>query len=169
MDMYMESPAGITTKYINSKDYVLKLLANIYGQQEAGGVWNQYLVDKLLLVGFEQSKIDECIFYCNCVIFIAYVDDGLYLGNYDWQFTDIIKELVDLGYNIEDQGHPANYVGVNICKTKEGYYEFTQCSLIESIISGIGLESANIMKKTVPSKVSVPLYAFSSSPEFSWD
>jgi hypothetical protein len=47
MGMYMELPTGIHTKHGNSKDHVLKLLANIYGQKQAGRVWNSYLVTKL--------------------------------------------------------------------------------------------------------------------------
>jgi hypothetical protein len=34
MDMYMELSTGIHTKHGNSKDHVLKLLANIYGQRK---------------------------------------------------------------------------------------------------------------------------------------
>jgi hypothetical protein len=55
MDMYMELPQSIHTKHSNSKDHVLKLLRNIYGQKQAGRVWNQFLVSKLLEVGFIQS------------------------------------------------------------------------------------------------------------------
>ena len=40
-DMYMELPPGIKTNSGNSKDYVLKLLANLYGQKQAGCIWNQ--------------------------------------------------------------------------------------------------------------------------------
>ncbi len=36
MNMYMELPQGIETKHGNSKDHVLKLLQNIYGQKQAG-------------------------------------------------------------------------------------------------------------------------------------
>ncbi len=43
-ELYMELPQGIETKYGTSKDYVVKLLANLYGQKQAGRVWNQYLV-----------------------------------------------------------------------------------------------------------------------------
>ena len=48
LDMHMELPAGINLKSGNSKDHVLKLLANLYGQKQAGRVWNSYLVNKLL-------------------------------------------------------------------------------------------------------------------------
>ena len=62
-DMYMELPQGIETKHRNSKDYVLKLLANLYGQKQTGHVWNQYMVKKLREIGFMQSIGDGCVFY----------------------------------------------------------------------------------------------------------
>jgi len=80
MDMYMELPQYIHTTLGDAHDYVLKLLRNIYGQKQAGRVWNQYLVDKLLSIGFVQSLVDECVFYRGDIIFIVYVDDGIFLG-----------------------------------------------------------------------------------------
>ena len=79
-DMYMELPQGIETKHGNSKDYVLKLLANLYGQKQAGHVWNQYMAKKLCEVGFMQSIVNECVFYQDDVIFIVYVDGRMFLA-----------------------------------------------------------------------------------------
>jgi len=42
-DIYMELPQGIQTATGNSKDHVLKLLKNIYGQKQAGRVWNSFV------------------------------------------------------------------------------------------------------------------------------
>jgi transcriptional regulator GlxA family with amidase domain len=50
-DIYMELPQGIKTATGNSKDHVLKLLKNLYGQKQAGRVWNSFLVDKLTSLG----------------------------------------------------------------------------------------------------------------------
>ncbi len=126
MDMYMELPTGIHTKHRNSRDHVLKLLANIYGQKQAGRVWNSYLVTKLREINFKQSLIDDCIFYRDNVIFIVYIDDGIFLGPSDQQLRDIINKLGNLKLSIEDQGHPADYVGVSIKKLKNGVIELTQ-------------------------------------------
>ena len=41
-DMYMELPKGIETSHGNSKDRVLVLLSNHYGQKQAGCVWNSF-------------------------------------------------------------------------------------------------------------------------------
>jgi hypothetical protein len=53
----MELPMGIETKYGNRKMHVLKLLKNLYGQKQAGRVWNQHLVKGLKSIGFKQSKV----------------------------------------------------------------------------------------------------------------
>ena len=72
--------------------------------KQAGCIWNQYMTDKLWEIGFQQSQIDECVFYCDDIIFIVYVDDGLFFGNYDNTLTLIIRQLKKAGLNIEDQG-----------------------------------------------------------------
>jgi hypothetical protein len=79
-DMYMELPQGIQVSEGDSKEYVLKLLKNIYGQKQAGRVWNAYLVEKLSSIGFKASLINDCVFYCNDIIFMVYVDNGIFLG-----------------------------------------------------------------------------------------
>jgi hypothetical protein len=55
MDIHMELPQGIQTAHGSSKDHMLKLEKNIYGQKQAGHVWNSFLVDKLLSIGFTTS------------------------------------------------------------------------------------------------------------------
>ncbi len=81
---------------------------------------------------------------------MVYVDEGIFLGSDDLQLQDVIKEIQNLGLNIEDQGHPADYVGDNIKKLKDGSFEFTQRALIDSIIDDVGLKDAKV--KPVPEK-----------------
>jgi hypothetical protein len=137
MDIYMELPQGIQTAHENSKDHMLKLEKNIYSQKQAGCVWNSFLVNKLLSIGFTAPLIDDCMFFRDDIIFMVYVDNCIFLGNDDSKLQEAIKDIQDLGLNIEDQGHPADYVGVNIKKLQDGLYEFTQRALIDSIINGI--------------------------------
>jgi hypothetical protein len=95
---------------------------------------------------------------------MVYVDDGIFLGSDNSQFQEVIQEIQNLGHNIEDQGHPADYVGVNIKKLKDGSYEFTQQVLIDFIIDDVGLKDAKV--KPVPAKVSLQLHAFKNKPAF---
>ena len=144
MDMNMELPGGIHLKNGNSKDHVLKLLANLYGQKQAGRIWNSYLVNKLLEIDFKQSLIDDCVFYRGDVIFIVYVDDGIFLGSSDQQLSGIIIELWNLDLDIEDQGHPADYVGVNIKRIKDGSIKLSQRALIDTIIQDVDLNDSKV-------------------------
>jgi hypothetical protein len=164
IDMYMEIPQGIDLKNCNSKDNILKLLANLYDQKQAGCVWNSYLVNKLLEMEFKQPLIDDCVFYRGDVIFIVYVDDGIFLGSSYKQLTNIITKLQNLDLNIEDQGHPANYVGVNIKRLRDGSIELSQRALIATIIKDIDLEDSKV--KSVPAKSNEHLHAHLDNPEF---
>jgi hypothetical protein len=166
-DIYMDLPQGIKTTAGESNNHVLKLLKNIYGQKEAGRVWNSYLVEELSSINFKPSLIDDCVFFHDDVIFMVYVDDGIFIGPDGEQLKSIIKEMQDLGLNIKDQGHPADYVGVNIKKLKDGSYEFTQCALIDSIIKDVGLTDSKA--KPVPAKVTLQLHAFKDEPPFDLD
>jgi hypothetical protein len=167
MGTYMRLPQGIQTAHGNSKNHVSKLEKNIYSQKQAGRVWNSFLVDKLLSIGFTTSLVDDCVFYRDDVIFTVYVDNGIFLGDDDSKLQQAIKDIQDIGLNIEDQGHPADYLGVNIKKLRDGSYEFTQRALIDSIISDVGLKDAKV--KPVPAKVSLRLHAFKDEPSFNLD
>jgi hypothetical protein len=115
-------------------------------------------------IGFTPSLIDDCVFFWDDIIFMVYVDDGIFLDNDDSKLQEAIRDIQDAGLNIEDQGHPADYVGVNIKKAKDDSYEFTQRALIDSIIEDVGLKDAKV--KPVSAKVSQRLHAFKDEPPF---
>jgi hypothetical protein len=163
-DMCMELLTSIHTKHKNSKDHILKLLVNIYGQKQAGCMWNSYLITKLREINFKQSLIDDCIFYRNDVILIVYINNGIFLGSSDVQLHDISNELQKLKLSIEDQGHPADYVGVSIKKLKDDVIKLTQGALIDSIIADVALGDSKV--KAVLAKVSKILHAHLDKPPF---
>jgi hypothetical protein len=79
--LYMKIPKGFSIDEGNTDDYVLKVLRNIYGQKQAGRVWNQYLTNKLIgTLGFTQSKTDECVFYRGKTMYALYTDDSILAG-----------------------------------------------------------------------------------------
>jgi hypothetical protein len=164
MDMYIQIPQRIHLKNGNYKDHVLKLLANLYCQKQAGCVWDSYLVNKLLKIEFKQSLIDDCVFYCGDVIFIVYVDNGIFLSSSDEQLANIITKLQTLDLDIEDQGHPANYVRVNINRLRDSSIELSQRALTDTIIKDVDLEDSKV--KSVPAKSNEHLHAHLDKPEF---
>ncbi len=44
-----------------------------------------------------------------------------------------------MGICIDNQGHPVDYVSVNIKKLPDGYYMFLQLTMIEAILMDLGM------------------------------
>ncbi len=110
------------------------------------------------------SLVDDCVFYQDEFIFIVYVDNGIFLGPSHQQLRGIINKLRNLKLSIEDQGNPADYVGVSIKKLKNGVIELTQQALIDSIITDMALDGSKV--KAVPAKVREILHAHLDKPPF---
>ena len=108
-------------------------------------------MDKKNKIGFAQSLVDECVSWCDDIIFIMCIDERMFFSNSDDALTDIIQEMKDKGLNIEDQGHPAEYVGVNIKKLGDRLYYLTQHAIINSINDDIDIR--NSYTKPVLAKV----------------
>ena len=71
---------------------MLKLLRNVYRQKQAGKVWANFISDNLFNIGFERSKMDRCVFYRGNLVFIVYVDDGIFVSLDGASIDSTIKE-----------------------------------------------------------------------------
>ncbi len=104
-EIYMQSPKGFEVDSDNPNEYVLKLHRNVYGQKQAGRVWNKYLEHKLIKeVGFTKSKIDECVFYKGKTIYILYTDDSIIAGPDKNEIEQIITNIEKSSLNITREG-----------------------------------------------------------------
>jgi hypothetical protein len=115
------------------KTHVLKLLKNLYGQKQASRVWNQFLTKGHTKIGFKQLKVDECIFFCNNVIFIVYINDSIFASPSQRAIDQAIKELKEQ-FDVEDQGSITDYLGVNLEHLPNGDIKLSQPHLINQII-----------------------------------
>jgi hypothetical protein len=77
-DIYMKIPRDFEVYGKTRKTHALKLIKNLYGQKQAVRVWNKYLHSTLLKLGWKQIRADDCLYYKREVIFVVYVDDGIY-------------------------------------------------------------------------------------------
>ena len=148
-DNYMKLPPGVETTQGNGDTHVLKLLRNIYGGKNSGRIWNSYLVEGLRNIGFVQSKADECVFFRGHVIFLFYVDDGIFAGPSLEDITEAIKDLGDRRkannkYTIEDQGDIKDYLGINFEYLQDGKIKLSQPHLIDQIVKEVGIKRGDI-------------------------
>ena len=141
-DNYMKLPHGIKTIHGDGNTHVLKLKKNIYGGRNSGRVWNDYLTAGLLEIGFKQSKIDECVFYRGNVMFVCYVDDGIFASPDNAAIDEAIADLSDPAkakrtFKIDDQGDIQDYLGINFEYLANGKVKLSQPHLIDQIIKQV--------------------------------
>ena len=79
--LYARPPPGYRT-YVRGIPVVWMLKVPLYGEADAGRIWNKTLVKQLVQVqGFLQSQYDPCYFYKHLsdgtrIDIVMYVDDG---------------------------------------------------------------------------------------------
>ena len=112
-------------------EYVSKIKKNMYGQKQAGRVWNKHLCAKLEKVGFKQSIIDKCVFYKEDMIYVLYNDDSILEGPSEQQIQATKQEI---GLQLTIEGDLEDFLGVNIDRTSKGAIHLTQPHLINSIL-----------------------------------
>ena len=93
----------------NPKDYCLHILKNVYGQKQAGRVWNKHLVRNLKSIGFKQSAFDDCLFYRGNVLYLLYVDNSLLCGPDPDELDQAIKDMQSTELELTEEGNIADF------------------------------------------------------------
>ncbi len=165
--LYLHIPRGFNIDNGDNKDYVLKVHRNIYGQKQAGRVWNKYLVNKLTEeVGFVQSKVDECVFYRGKTMYALYTDDSILAGPDKNEIDDIISDMKKAKLDITEEGELEDFLGVNIERMADGTIHLTQPHLIDQILDDLRLNNENVTTKNIPALSSKILSRHSESEKF---
>jgi hypothetical protein len=163
----MSIPKGFEVENGRSQDYVLQLHKNVYGQKQAGRVWNKHLVKKLINeLKFEQSKVDECVFYRGKTMYALYTDDSILAGPDQSEIDQIIREMEEAKLDITVEGDLQDFLGVNIERMPDGSINLTQPHLIDQILDDLRLNDDNVAEKTIPATSSKLLSRHSYSDPF---
>jgi hypothetical protein len=162
-DLYMEIPRGFHFQG-SRKSHVLQILQNIYGQKQAGRVWNQHLTKGLLARGFKQSWFDECVFYKDGCVVLIYVDDTIICGPTK-ALVDAVVEALATGFDVSDEGDISDYLGVKVERHPQGKIKLSQPHLIQQIIDDLWLQS-NSKEFLTPASISAPLSADTDGEPF---
>jgi hypothetical protein len=113
-DMYMEIPKGYKVEGGDTKAHILKIHKNIYGQKQAGNAWNDYLVKKLVAIGFVQSRVDPCLFFRGRTLYALYTDDSILASPDNEVIEQIMKDMKGIGLDMTDDGDVSDFLGVKI-------------------------------------------------------
>jgi Reverse transcriptase (RNA-dependent DNA polymerase) len=132
-DLFMKIPKGFEIEGKTNKTHALKLVKNLYGQKQAGRVWNPRLHKILIEIGWIQSKADDCLYDKGSVMFVVYVDDGILVSASQESIDEELK-ILRSKFTISVKGTLSDYVGVNIERTDDGKIHMTQPNIIRSIL-----------------------------------
>ena len=164
-DMYMRIPRGFEVEG-EDQDYVIKLKKNLFGQKQAGRVWNQHLVGKLKEIGFRQSSVDECVFYRGNSIYVLYTDDSILTGPNESELDQIIEDMKSTGLELTVEGDVTDFLGVHIERKSDGSIIMSQPHLIDQILTMLRLDGENTTTKDIPMASSRLLSRHNDSPPF---
>ena len=165
-ELYMKIPAGVSVGDGDPRDFVLRLHKNVYGQKQAGRVWNRYLTKKLVNeVGFVQSKVDECIFFKGRVMYLLYTDDSILAGPSQKEINDVIAKIRKANLDITVEGDIKDFLGVNVTRHSDRSIELTQPHLIDKILEDLGLTRDDVRTKDTPAATSTLLARHAGAPK----
>ena len=131
---------GYTHVRMLRKMHALKLLHNVYGQKQAGRVWNQYLDEGIIKAGFTPRKWDPCLYYHASVIVLIYIDNCIIMSANDTAIDNVLRDLREQGFSIDDQGDVSDFLGIKITRCPDGAIKLAQPQLIDSIIVDLHLQ-----------------------------
>ena len=148
--LYMNIPAGVTVEGKNPKEYVLRCNRNIYGQRQAGRVWNKFLIEKLKKIGFRQSAIDSCVLYRGQTIYVLYTDDSIIAGPSKDELHGAIKDIKQAGLEITVEGTLEDFLGIRMDRQDDVTIHMHQPQLIKQILNDLKLEASKLNPKPTP-------------------
>ena len=166
-ELYMRVPVGMAVPQGKREDYILQLKRNVYRQKLAARVWNQYLVKKHTspVIGFIQSKYDECVFHKKNMVYILYTDDSIIAASDKQAIHDTIQQIKRSSLEITIEGDIRDFLDINITRQDDQYY-LTQPQLIQSILYDLQLTNEKVNTKEIPMALSRILHRHSKSPKF---
>ena len=115
---YVRPPIGYRTFTRGNVPVVWRLKAPLYGEADAGRIWNRTLVQQLVgIQQFEQSEYDPCYFWKKLadgsrMDVVMYVDDGFVVDSYS-SCADAELEALHHAFTVDVK--PARFfLGTNI-------------------------------------------------------
>lgn len=140
--IYMKQPPGFVS---NDPNKVCLLKRSIYGLKQAARAWNEAIHNVLANEKFTRSKVDQCLYSRQidgdwCYVLI-YVDDVIVACKSKKQ-TKEIENILANKFEMQNLGNVKQYLGIEITRNTDGYFELCQAKYIDQFVSSFGLKDA---------------------------
>ena len=159
-DIFMQLPTGTTIQGMDPTKHLLKLQKNLYSLKDSQVTWHEHIKTGLLSRGFQQSKIDPCLFVKGTVLLVLYIDDAaLFSPN----SVAINREIMSLkqSFDLTDEGDLQDYLETQLTQHPDGRIELQQKKTIDNCLEmlGMGPTSKNVKTHDTPAGSSKILHA----------
>ena len=156
--VYMAAPPSV----IVPAGKVCALKKGLYGLRQAPKVWNSTIHQFLVSIGFQQSKVDGCMYSINKhghqLILALYVDDMLYASD-NKLLVQEVKDALATRFKIKHMGSAAFILGMKIERTEEGI-KLSQEQLVKRLLSDHGMSDCNPVKAPLAQDAKVNAHAW---------
>lgn len=142
ISVFMKQPEGFAEP--GKEKMVCKLNKALYGLKQASHEWNKEITSTLCEMGFEQSKVEECLLFRMDAILCVYVDDLIISG----ANTSVIKQIqdqLDKKYKLKHLGSINWILGIKVSRTIKGL-ELSYKAAIDKMLMEFGMDKANPSK-----------------------
>jgi hypothetical protein len=120
-EVYMRQPPGYEDQ--SHPDYVCKLDKALYGLKQAPRAWYSRLSNKLIELGFNDSKADTYLFFYSCngitMFMLIYVDGIIVVISNNDAVTALLQDL-QKDFAIKDLGKLHYFLGIEVNQTAHG-------------------------------------------------
>ena len=170
MPLYMRLPQGYQRHGMTRKTHALKLIRNVYGQKQAGRIWNKFMDKGMRDIGFTPRKFDPCLYYRGPVLFLVYIDDCIVFRPDARAIDQVVADLRSCSqqFTVDDQGDVGDFLGIQIQRQADGSIHLSQPQLIDSIIKDLHLQPGSNPKST-PAVTSMLLHKDTDGPDMQPD
>ena len=87
-------------------------------------------------IGFTHSKVDECVYTKQDIIFMFYVDDGIIIAQENTSIDNIINKLKE-SYQLTDEGKIQEYLGIYVEQQIDVTTKLSQPHLIDQSLADV--------------------------------
>lgn len=136
--VFMQPPEGLEVNNIN---LVCKLKKALYGLRQAPKCWNSLFNEYLINLGFQRSKKDPCLYFCDRTFLLIHVDD-LIIFSESQENLDSIKTNLTKRFKMRELGNmkKINFLGMEIEKRGDAVY-IKQTDLINKVLCKFNMDN----------------------------
>jgi len=161
--VYMIQPPGF--KDLLKPNHVCRLHKTIYGLKQAPREWYSALKEKILALGFTNSKADSSLFIYNIAsvlcFLLVYVDDLIITGS-DTVFVSSIVDHLGVAFSLKDMGPLHFFLGMEVIPTTDGLF-LSQHKYIHDILCKKNMLGAKEVSTTLSTTTALQLIDGTSS------